>query len=149
MPIGEICNRETIFVFKDTSILQTAQLMRRHHVGDVIVVEERGAKRIPIGIVTDRDIVIEVIAKEAEPSHLTAGDIITSNLVTARDTEGVYESIQLMRMNGIRRLPIVDADGGLVGIVSMDDLLELLAEEMNEIAKLVSREQLKETKARL
>lgn len=149
MPIGEICNRETIFVFKDTSILQTAQLMRRHHVGDVIVVEEQGAKRIPIGIVTDRDIVIEVIAKEAEPSHLTAGDIITSKLVTARDTEGVYESIQLMRMNGIRRLPIVDADGGLVGIVSMDDLLELLAEEMNEIAKLVSREQFKETKARL
>ncbi len=148
MPIGEICNREVVFATRDTSILETAQLMRRHHVGDLIVVDEKNDKRIPVGIVTDRDIVIEVIAKEADINSLTAGDIMGLELVTTREADGVFETIQLMRLKGVRRMPVVDPHGGLVGIVSVDDLVELLAEEMNELAKLISREQVREAKNR-
>ncbi len=148
MPIGEICNREVVFATRDTSILETAQLMRRHHVGDLVVVDEKNDKRIPVGIVTDRDIVIEVIAKEADINSLTAGDIMGPELVTTREAEGVFETIQLMRLKGVRRMPVVDHHGGLVGIVSVDDLVELLAEEMSELAKLISREQVREAKNR-
>lgn len=148
MPIGEICNREVVFATRDTSILEAAQLMRRHHVGDLVVVDEKNGKRIPVGIVTDRDIVIEVIAKEADINSLTAGDIMGPELVMAREAEGVFETIQLMRLKGVRRMPVVDSQGGLVGIVSVDDLVELLAEEMNELAKLISREQVREAKNR-
>jgi CBS domain-containing protein len=148
MPIGEICNREVVFATRDTSILEAAQLMRRHHVGDLVVVDEKNGKRIPVGIVTDRDIVIEVIAKEADINSLTAGDIMGPELVTAREAEGVFEAIQLMRLKGVRRMPVVDPHGGLVGIISVDDLVELLAEEMNELAKLISREQVREAKNR-
>ncbi|MEQ6341558.1 MAG: CBS domain-containing protein [Gammaproteobacteria bacterium] len=148
MPIGEICNREVVFATRDTSILETAQLMRRHHVGDLVVVDEKNDKRIPVGIVTDRDIVIEVIAKEADINILTAGDIMGPELGTVREGEGVFETIQMMRLKGVRRMPVVDPHGGLVGIVSVDDLVELLAEEMNELAKLISREQVREAKNR-
>lgn len=149
MPIGEICNREVVFTRRDTTILEAAQLMRRHHVGNLVVVDERsGTRLLPVGVLTDRDIVIEVIAKEIDINAITVGDIMSPYLVTARETEGVFETIQLMRIEGVRRLPIVDAHGGLTGIVSVDDLVELLAEEMSELAKLIAREQAKETKSR-
>ena len=148
MPIGEICNRAVIFVKKDTNLLEVAQLMRQNHVGDLVIVDEKNGRRVPVGIVTDRDIVIEVIAKELDISALTAGDVMGPGLATVRETEGVFETIQLMRLKGVRRMPIIDAHGGLAGIISIDDLIELLAEEMNELAKLISREQVRETKTR-
>lgn len=148
MPIGEICNRAVIFAKKDTSLLEAAQLMRQNHVGDLVIVDEKNGRRVPVGIVTDRDIVIEVIAKELDINALTAGDVMGPGLATARETEGVFETIQLMRLKGVRRMPIIDAHGGLAGIISIDDLIELLAEEMNELAKLISREQVRETKTR-
>ena len=148
MPIGEICNRAVIFVKKDTNLLEVAQLMRQNHVGDLVIVDEKNGRRVPVGIVTDRDIVIEVIAKELDINALTAGDVMGPGLATARETEGVFETIQLMRLKGVRRMPIIDAHGGLAGIISIDDLIELLAEEMNELAKLISREQVRETKTR-
>ncbi len=148
MPVGEICNRAVVFAKKDISLLEAAQLMRQNHVGDVVIVDEKNGRRIPVGIVTDRDIVIEVIAKGIDINTVTASDIMSAGVATARETEGVFETIQLMRLKGVRRMPIVDAHGGLVGIVSVDDLIELLAEEMNELAKLISREQVRETKTR-
>ena len=148
MPIGEICNRAVVFAKKDISLLEAAQLMRQNHVGDVVIVDEKNGRRIPVGIVTDRDIVIEVIAKGIDINTVTASDIMSAGVAMARETEGVFETIQLMRLKGVRRMPVVDAHGGLVGIVSVDDLVELLAEEMNELAKLISREQVRETKTR-
>lgn len=148
MPIGEICNREVVFAYRNTSIPETAQLMRNHHVGDLVVVDEKNGGRIPVGIVTDRDIIIELVAKGADVNTVTAGDIMSPELVTARESEGVFETIQLMRLKGVRRIPIVDAGGGLAGIVSVDDLFDLLAQEMNELARLISREQIRETKTR-
>jgi CBS domain-containing protein len=149
MSIGEICSRETVFTTRDTTVATAARLMRHHHVGTLVVVEEmNGGKRVPVGIVTDRDVVIEVMATGLDPNAITVGDIMGPELVTARESEGVLETMQIMRYKGVRRLPIVDKDGQLVGIVSIDDLLEVLAEEFSELAKIMAREQARETSSR-
>ncbi len=149
MPIGELCSREVVFVRREDSIREAAQLMRQHHVGDVLVVDEKDAQRVPVGIVTDRDIVVEVVAKNVDLDVVTVGDIMSFQLVSARDTDGVYETIQLMRMKGVRRLPIVNARGGLVGILALDDIIELLAEELSALAKVIAREQAQEKKKKV
>jgi len=148
MPIGEICNREVIIVQRDESVLQAAKLMRQHHVGNVVVVEERNGRRVPVGIVTDRDLVVEIIAPELDSTVITVGDIAVAELATVRENNGVFEAIQYMRNKGVRRLPVVDDGGGLVGIVTLDDLLVLLAEELGALARLVEREQKKEISSR-
>jgi len=107
-----------------------------------------GGKRVPVGIVTDRDAVVEVMATGLDPNVITVGDIMGQELVTARENEGVLETMQIMRYKGVRRLPIVGKAGELIGIVSIDDLLEVLAEELSELAKIFAREQARETTAR-
>lgn len=148
MPISEICNREVVVVQCNDTILEAARLMRQHHVGDVLVVEDRGGVRTPVGIVTDRDLVVEIMAPELDQMVITVGDIMAPDLVTVKENTGVFEAIQYMRAKGVRRLPVVDDSGGLVGILTLDDLLELLAEELLALAKLVRHEQKKETMSR-
>lgn len=148
MPISEICNREVIVMQRDSTTLEAAKLMRQHHVGDVVVVEDRGGVRVPVGVVTDRDLVVEIMAPELDQTVITVGDIMAHNLVTVKGNTGVFEAIQYMRAKGVRRLPVVDESGGLVGILTLDDLLELLAEELLALAKLVKHEQKKETMSR-
>ena len=149
MTIGEICTRVTVFTTRDTTVADAAKLMRQHHVGSLVVVEDiNGSKRVPVGIVTDRDAVVEVMATGLDPNTITVGDIMVQELVTARESEGVLETMQIMRYKGVRRLPIVGKSGELIGIVSIDDLLEVLAEELSELAKIVAREQARETTTR-
>lgn len=144
MAIGDICTRDTVFTTKDSSIGDAARLMREHHVGDLVVIEEKGGRRFPVGILTDRDLVVEILAKEVDMTSLTVGDLMIEDLVTARETDGLYETIQRMRAKGVRRVPVVDAHDSLIGIVSVDDLLDLLADELTALARLVSREQARE-----
>ena len=148
MPIGEICNRDTVIVKRDDTVLEAAQLMRQHHVGDVVVVEERDGVQIPVGIVTDRDLVVEIMATELDPGVITVGDIMEQELVTVKESVGIFEAIQYMRSKTVRRLPIVNENSELVGILSLDDLLELLSEELLAIAKLVNYQRQKETRLR-
>lgn len=147
--VGEICSREVVFGTRETTVAAAAKLMRQHHVGCLVIVEElNGGKRLPVGIVTDRDIVVEVTAMGLDPQTITVGDIMGDALVTAREGEGLLETMEIMRYKGVRRLPIVGGDGQLIGIVTIDDLLEVLAEQLTELAKIVSREQAHEAAAR-
>ena len=148
MAIGEICCREVIFAQAEDTVLEAATLMRQNHVGNVLVVEERNGKRVPIGIVTDRDVVVEVIALELDPTVITVGDIMLPNLATVKEDTGVFEAIELMRAKGVRRLPVVAREGGLIGIVTLDDLLALLAEEFYALTGSLSRQQRKEASSR-
>jgi CBS domain-containing protein len=148
MPISEVCNREVVIVQPGDSILDAAQLMRLHHVGDVVVVQDLGSRRIPVGIVTDRDLVVEIMAPELDPTALTVGDIMVPELATVKESADLYEAVELMRAKGVRRLPVTDAIGNLSGILTMDDLLELLAEEMSDLARSVSHGQNKESAIR-
>ena len=148
MAVGEICNREVVVTGRSETVVEAAQLMRRHHVGDLVVVEERGGAKIPVGIVTDRDVVVEVVAAGVNPEALKVGDIMGPEVATVRESEGLFEALRYMRDKGVRRMPVVDGAGVLVGILTVDDVMGLLAEEMTELAKLVSHERQREVVAR-
>jgi len=148
MPIGDICVREVVTATRETTIQQAAQLMRENHVGDLLVVDQQNEVRTPVGIVTDRDIVIAVVAPGLDPAILSVGDIMGPELETVTEDEGIFETLHQMRDAGVRRIPVVNENNELTGIVSTDDIVQLLADEMTEVAKLISREQRREITAR-
>jgi CBS domain-containing protein len=145
MTVGEFCTREVIIIRKDGTVIEAARLMRDHHVGDLVVVEEREGQRIPIGILTDRDIVVEVVAKEANylPS-LVVGDVMSMELMTVAEHESLADALKGMCSRGVRRIPVVNKDGALEGILSLDDMLEQLCEELTDITRLIAWQQKRE-----
>jgi CBS domain-containing protein len=148
MSAGEYCNRDVVVITKSESIREAVSLMRKHHVGTVVVVEQKGKIAKPIGILTDRDIVMEVIAEDVDIDLVSVGDIMSLKLVTVDEGTKLLDAISVMRTKGIRRLPVVNNNGSLLGILSVDDIIDLLSEQINNIAKLISIEQSKEMKLR-
>jgi CBS domain-containing protein len=135
MRIKEICSRVVVVAEPGTDLRKAARLMRDHHVGALVVVDGSDGHRRPIGIVTDRDIVVEVVAAtEVSPEKLTVGDVMSSDLVVASEDVGVFEAVDLMQDRGTRRLPVVDGDGHLVGIITLDDVLRMVAGELTALA---------------
>jgi CBS domain-containing protein len=122
--------------------------MRTHHVGDLVVIEEQNGRRIPVGIVTDRDIVIEVLAKNINLDAVVIGDVMSFDLVTVQEEDDVFDTIERMRTKGVRRVPVVDSQGGLVGILAVDDLIDLVAELLWDVSGLIAQEQKRERRAR-
>lgn len=148
MRIGELCTREVVYCERATGVVEVAQLMRSHHVGDLIVVDRCNGRLRPVGIVTDRDLVVEVLARRVDPDSVTAGDLMTTALVTAQETEPVHDAIERMRARAVRRLPVVDDEGLLIGVLTADDVTELLAEELTEVARIGLRQLAVEKSAR-
>lgn len=148
MAMSELCNPDVITLERNSTIAQAAKLMRQHHVGAVIVVEMKDGRRSPVGVVTDRDIVVELVATELDPDVITVGDIMVHTLVSISEKSGLLEAIRLMADKGVRRLPVTDEKGALVGIVALDDMLLLLTKELGALSKLVEREQKNEAKKR-
>lgn len=148
MKAGEFCNREVVVIDKDASVADAAALMRDHHVGSVVVVDDSAGVREPVGILTDRDIVIEFVAKDVDPSEITIGDAIAYELVTVDENAGLFETIEQMHRNGVRRMPVVDTAGALVGIFACDDALDLVTEQLGNLVALVARQQRLESQYR-
>ena len=148
MNVGEICNREVVFTYRGTPIVEAAKLMREHHVGSLVVVVDRLSERVPVGIVTDRDITVAVIAKGLDPRTLTVGDVISEELLSVREQDSLADALHVMRSRGVRRLPVLTKSGALAGIVTIDDLLELVAEELDGFVAIVGRERVREARAR-
>ena len=148
MRVGEFCNRDVVIVGKATQVLEAAQLMRSHHVGDLVVIEERAGKRIPVGIITDRDIVVEMVAKGVALEAVSIGDVMSFELTTASEDDDIFDTVKLMRTRGVRRVPVVDKQGALVGILAIDDLLGLLEEFVGDVTGVIVREQAREQKVR-
>jgi len=148
MPMSELCNTEVITVDRNNTVTEACKRMRQQHVGAVVVVESSSGKPTPVGIVTDRDVVVELVATELDPDVITVGDIMVGGLATINKNAGLFEAIKLMTDKGVRRLPIVDDDGTLLGIATLDDMLVLLAKELGALSKLVGREQKSEAKRR-
>lgn len=126
MNIEEICSRVVVVGLPATSVHEAARLLREHHVGALVVIDSRDRSR-PKGIVTDRDMVVGVLAMGVDPDKLTVADIMTRDIVTVHPEDDVFETIRMMHGKGVRRVVVVDREGALVGIVSLDDLLELVA----------------------
>ena len=148
MHIGEICTTSVIYCTRDDSVQDAALKMRQHHVGDLVVIDQPDDEKLPVGIVTDRDIVVSVIALGLDPASLLVGDIMSDDLDTCAMADDVYETIERMRLRGVRRMPVVDDGGRLAGVVSADDLLGFLAEEMGELARIAPHQQSQEKRAR-
>ena len=138
MTAGEYCNREVIITEHNTSVVEAALLMRRHHVGDLVVVEKQGERALPIG--TDRDIVIEVIAQKIDPESLIVKNVMSTGLITVGEKETLLDTLKLMQNQGVRRVIVVDGQGSLQGLLTADDAIELIAEAMNDLTKLVKQE---------
>lgn len=149
MKVGEACNRSVVVVEEDESALAAAKLMREYHVGDLVIVRSTGSPRVPVGIVTDRDLVLEVLALEVDPDSVEVKDLVTSErLVTASEDEEFDSAVQMMRDYGVRRLPVVNDDGSLVGILTADDSLEIVCDELQGIVHLELTQSRREQRAR-
>ena len=134
---GDVCTRSVAFACKTHSIGEAARLMREHHVGSLVVVEEAEPGRVVVGMLTDRDIVTGVVAKGVDPESLRVEDLMGADLVSAREDDSVIDLLAVMRRKGVRRIPVVDAQGVLVGLAALDDLLEVIAEELNLVAQAI------------
>lgn len=148
MNIGKYCTRNVITATTDMGIVEASKLMRKYHVGSLVVVSQNTDGSIPVGIITDRDIMIEVIAEEVPIDSVTIEDVMTRSPVVLREDDSFFESINLMRDKGIRRLPVTDSLGKLTGILATDDLLRFIYEELGNLVSLVYKEQMKEYKKR-
>lgn len=148
MKVGEFCSRAVVIVYSHESLRAAAELMRRHHVGDLVVLEDGDLARRPMGLVTDRDLVLEAIAPGVDPDSITAADITVRDPVLVREEDDLLDTLATMRKAGVRRIPVVDGDGALAGILSVDDVLELLADILSDLRRLITREQENEASTR-
>lgn len=145
MPISELCNRDVVVVRRSESVREAIRLMRKHHIGDVVVVDEH---RHPQGMLTDRDIVIELLAADVDLDSVTIGDAMSFEVITAREDDGLMATIERMQEQAVRRLPVVDDAGALVGILTFDDVIQLLARQLSGLARLIEQERHRESALR-
>lgn len=133
MSVGEICSRQVATISSHSDLIEAAQAMRDEHVGDLVVVEERDGALRPVGIITDRDIVLEAVAMEVDPGSIRVADAMSPKPYTVREDQGIHYALQQMSHQGVRRAPVVDADGRLCGILSVNDAIAYVAEMASEI----------------
>lgn len=148
MSAGEYCNRDVVIVEKSESIREAINLMRDRHVGDVVVVEMLENATRPVGILTDRDIVVEILAEDVDLDAVNVGDVMSYQLVTVPEDTKLVDAIKIMRGKGVRRLPVVNENNELQGILSVDDILELVVEQLSDVVGLITREISNEEKSR-
>ena len=148
MNVGEICSRIVVVAERSTPVQKAAKLMRDNHIGALVVTEGSAGARHAVGIVTDRDLVVEVLAADVDYRTLTVGDIMSERPATLNETAGLFEIVAQMRSGGVRRLVVVDANEHLLGIVAMDDLIPVLAEELSALAQAIRTQQRREAQVR-
>lgn len=146
--VGELCTRITVIAHRKMGVDEAARLMREHHVGCLVVVEDTLAGRMTEGILTDRDIVIAVVARDLTPAAVTVGDVMSTDLATAREADSVLDALAVMRCRGVRRLPVTDAKGSLIGLITMDDVLGVISEQLRGVVQMIASEQQREQRLR-
>jgi len=132
MPIDNLARSDVVTASIDESVHELAAMMHDEDVGSIVITDNE-----PVGIVTDRDLTMQVLGEQADPDELMAEDVMSDGLQTIEHDAGFYEATELMSEHGIRRLPVTDADGALQGIITADDLNELLAEEHQALANVI------------
>lgn len=145
---GDICSRVVVVAERGTPLCAAARRMREQHVGCLVVVDARDAGRQVVGMLTDRDIVTAVVAEEMDPRTLRVEDVMTGEVVTVPETVPFADLLATMRRKGLRRLPVIDARGLLVGVVTLDDLLEVVAGQMRTIVQAIESGQRREREVR-
>jgi CBS domain-containing protein len=140
MNAGTLCQRLLVTVRATDEILQAAQLMRHKHVGYLVVTDSVGASARPVGVLTDRDIVITVVARELDPRSVRVADIMTTSPVTLSEDASLQDALQLMRERRVRRILVLDGEGALAGVLSLDDVLQVFASDAQNVAAALREE---------
>lgn len=145
MNVGKICTRNVITVRESDELTTAAELMRENHIGYLVVVEKgpdpSNGHGKPVGVLTDRDIVVSVVSRKADPALLRVGDVMTREPLVVEEGLSVGSALVQMRKNGIRRIPVIAPAGHLSGVLSLDDVLDVLANELNDVAGSIRNEQ--------
>ena len=137
MSLKALMSEDVTYLPSTASVLDAAQFMTNMNVGSVIVTDDKDS---PTGLITDRDIVAKVLALEKDSKTTKIGEIMVSPVVTISEDKGIFDATQVMSTHGIRRLPVTDANGTLTGVISLDDVLILLGNEMQNVAVILKKE---------
>jgi CBS domain-containing protein len=149
MFVTDICTRDVIHIRPEATVRQAAQLMRRAHVGALVVVEQPNGKCFPVGMLTDRDIAVAVVAPGVDADVITVGDVMTPEVIGCAARDDVFDALQQMRSRGVRRLPVLDEVGALCGLLSADDVIGAIATHLFDLSAALRREQVNEMRARV
>lgn len=136
MSLATLCRKEIVFVRPQTTVKEAARLMEERNIGCVVITEDHK----PAGILTDRDIVLRVVNKGLNPDTTPVCDVMTKEVIFLREHMGLLEALEEMKANGVRRLPVIDDNGDVNGIITLDDIIYLLGKEMIDVATIIGRE---------
>jgi CBS domain-containing protein len=148
MLLKEVCVLDVVCCGRSTGIIEAARLMRKHHAGDLIVVDDPNEERVPVGILTDRDIVVEVLGNDMDPAKTTVSQVMSGKLVIAEESEDTSVAVERMHVHGVRRLPVVNHAGSLIGVFTLDDAFKLHAARATEFVDIVAKGQTHERRTR-
>jgi CBS domain-containing protein len=141
MNAGDICSREVATAHPEETVAAAALRMRERSVGDLVVVDEEDEGRVPVGVITDRDVVVEVVALGLDPEKLLVRDLAGGRPVyLVAEDESLADAVHRMNLHGVRRIPVVDHQGTLVGILTLDDVVATLADQLGEMAGLIGKQ---------
>jgi CBS domain-containing protein len=149
MKVGDYCCKVPVSIYGRAEIAQAARLMLDQHVRFLSVHQEGDDLRRPIGVLTDRDIVLKAAACGAEGASVLVEDVMTREPLVARDSDKVSDMLRTMRLAGVRRMPVVDERGALAGVISVHDVVAVFAGLMGEIAGSIRNEQRREWNSRV
>ncbi|WP_395702793.1 CBS domain-containing protein [Aquabacterium sp.] len=132
---GEICQRVVSVAYPTLALEEAARVMRDQHVGSLVVVEEIAPdERMVVGMLTDRDIVTAVVARQQPVYGMSVGDVMSRDVVTVRERDSLLDVLATMRSKGVRRVPVVGPQRRLVGLCAIDDVLQQIAEQLQALA---------------
>lgn len=148
MNVGQYCRCNVISIRASADVAEAAKLMRDEHVGFLVVFNEGDEIRKPVGVITDRDIVLQVTARDVKGHDVTVGDVMTRQPLIAREQDEFTDLLQAMRLAGIRRVPVVDSRGALTGVIATDDAIDLITGLLCDITGAIKHEQRQEWRTR-
>jgi CBS domain-containing protein len=143
MEVAELCHRNVVTIRQFEELTAAAELMRERHIGYLVVVEPVFAdgSQKAVGVLTDRDIVVTVVARQTDPRTLRVGDVMTRQPVVVAETDALEKALEAMRRIGVRRMPVVGDRGQLVGVLSLDDIIDALALDLGDVAASIRKAQ--------
>lgn len=139
MSISQICRRQVVTVGREVDVATAARVMRDEHVGYLVVTADSSGR--PLGVLTDRDIVLKVTARGRDPADVRVGEVMTSDPLVADSTADIGDTLKRMREIGVRRVPVVDSQGRLAGVVALDDVIDHLFAQLAAVAGAIRTEQ--------
>ena len=145
---GDLCSRETVCVPRTASLTDAARLMRERHVGSLVVVDEQPAGRVPAGVITDRDLVTAVLAPDVDVHALRVEDVMSTEPVVAQERASLFDALAVMRSKGVRRLVVTDTQGLLQGVLALDDVIEVVSEQLQAVARALASGRGREQRSR-